>query len=171
MGNENQRPEPSLRRIRISRFVVPHDSFDWYTRGIAITTLATGSLLALCTWLYHQQLFSAMGLREVAEYPEVLDQYARLSLIGTGVVVLVATLYITMMAGFLFHRVAGPIYRLRLHMLAAANGEPVGELRLRSKDQLGDLCEAYNQLLHSVDLVEAKPLEETAKPDGPPQGS
>jgi methyl-accepting chemotaxis protein len=162
MGKSENDQKSTVRRLGMTRFIVPHDSFDWYTRGIAITTLATGSLLAGATWIYHQQLFNAMGLRDVAEHPEVLDQYARLSLMSTGVVVLVASLYITMMAGFLFHRVAGPIYRLRQHMLTVARGEPVEALSLRAKDQLGDLCDAYNQLLQSQDLIEPKPLEEAS---------
>jgi len=151
-------------RTGMTRFVVPHESFEWYLRGIGITALATGAILGISSWFYHQRLFQAMGLSEVAD-PAIVEQFARLSMLSTVIIMLTSALYITLMAGFLFHRVAGPVYRMKRHMQGVIDGEQTGELQLRETDQLGDVCVTYNQLLYTLEAIEPKPLESTRVED------
>jgi hypothetical protein len=160
MGSSPAVHHRSDRRTGFSRFVVPHDSFRWFTRSIAVSTLATGLGLAVAMWIYSQHLYSAIGLPPMAEDPDALAAYTRLSMISTAVVVVVGTLYITMVSAYLFHRVAGPVYRIEQHMKGVIDGHPVHPLRFRDGDQLGSLAETYNQLLHAVDVLEPKPEEE-----------
>lgn len=145
------------KRSSLSRWIVPHESFQWYMRGIGITALMTGVVLGLGSWLYHQRLFQAVGLIDIAD-PATIAQFTRLSLISTGIVSLMSGLYITLVAGFLFHRIAGPIYHLKQHMRDVIDGNASDELRLRTTDQLSDLCMTYNQLLYSLEAIEPKPL-------------
>jgi hypothetical protein len=153
----------SDRRIGLSSFVVPHQSFDWYVRGIAVSALATGALFGVLTWIYHRQLLDSLGLSSQGNWPELMAQYDRLSLIAAGVVTVASAVFITLISMFLFHRIVGPIYRLKLHMLHVLEGGPgIEPLRFRDTDQLADVCELYNQLLHSLDLVDPKPDAEGA---------
>jgi hypothetical protein len=150
----------SNRRTGLTRFVVPHDSFRWYTRSIGVSTLVTGAVLAVAMWIYSQHLYTAIGLPPMVDDPAALATYTRLSLISTAVVVVVGTLYITMVSAYLFHRVAGPVYRIEQHMLDVIGGHPVTPLRFRDGDQLVELAQTYNQLLQSLELFEPKPLED-----------
>jgi hypothetical protein len=45
------------------------------------------------------------------------------------------------------NRIAGPIYRLEMHMNSLINGEPVTELKFRAGDQFQTTAELYNQLI------------------------
>lgn len=161
MGTSRVVHTRSNRRTGLTRFIVPHDSFKWYTRSIAISTLVTGAGLAVGMWIYSQHLYTAIGLPPMAEDPAALAEYTRLSLISTGIVVVVGTLYITMVSAYLFHRVAGPVYRIEQHMLEVIEGRSVEPLRFRDGDQLVELADTYNQLLQSFDAFEPKPLEAT----------
>jgi len=159
MGSTRVLHDRSNRRTGLTRFVVPHDSFKWFTRSIAISTLATGLGLAFAMWIYSQHLYAAIGLPPMAEDPAALARYTRLSMISTAIVVVVGTLYITMVSAYLFHRVAGPVYRIEQHMKDVIDGHPVTPLRFRDGDQLVSLADTYNQLLHAVEVLEPKPLE------------
>ena len=79
-----------------------------------------------------------------------------------------ATLLIGIHATF---RVAGPIYRFKEHLKKVAAGEFVGPCRIRSGDQLQDLCQLINdgidrarrdgpQVLHPSSHETAAPAEE-----------
>jgi hypothetical protein len=153
-------------RSSLTRWIVPHESFDWYIRGIGITAVATGLVLGLGSWIYHQRLFHAIGLAEVVD-PAAIEQFTRLSLISTGIVSIISGLYITLVAGFLFHRVAGPVYHMQKHMRGVIDGNTTDELKLRSTDQLGDLCVTYNQLLYSLEAIEPKPMTEAPRKPAP----
>jgi len=157
--------ESNNKRTRLTRWIVPHESFDWYVRSIGVTAMGTGLILGLGSWLYHRSLFEAIGLSEVAD-PATIAEFTRLSLLSTGVLALASGLYITLVAGFLFHRVAGPVYHMRQHMRGVIDGEMNDELRLRMTDQLGDLCMTYNQLLYTLEAIEPKPMAE-APPKAP----
>lgn len=159
--------ERGIKNVRVgrSRFIVPHAAFDWYVRGIALAALVCGAFTGLASWVYHLELFDALGLGNQAGWPELATQYGRLSLMAGGVVMITMALFMTLISMFLFHRIVGPIYRLKQHMTAVANGEDVQALRLRDTDQLADVCEVYNQMLVALDVIAAeKPEATTPKP-------
>jgi len=157
MGNQRVVSDPSNRRIGLTRFIVPTETFKWYTRSIALSTLFTGVLLAIAMWIYSNQLYQALGLPPMAQDPMVLAQYHRFTMITTAVVVVVGTLYITTVSAFLFHRVAGPVYRFEMHMKDVLDGYAVDPLKFREHDQLPELADIYNQLLYKLEVIEPKP--------------
>ncbi len=154
-------------RVGLSRFMVPHSSFDWYVRGIGLSALAFGLLTGLASWGYHMQLFDALGLAGQAGWPELVAQYGRLSMLASGVVAVTMSIFITLVSMFLFHRIVGPVYRLKQHMIAVANGEDVRPLRFREGDQLADVGDVYNQMLAALDVIDAdKPETEPSAHGG-----
>jgi hypothetical protein len=160
MGKQRVVSDPNNRRIGLTRFIVPHASFTWYTRSIAISTLITGILIAAAMWIYSHELYQALGLPPMAQDPAALAQYNRFTIITTAVVVIVGTLYITTVSAYLFHRVAGPVYRFERHMQDVLDGYAVDPLRFRDSDQLPELAETYNQLLYKLEVLEPKPEAE-----------
>ena len=62
-------------------------------------------------------------------------------------------------AMFLIHRILGPVFRMQSHMQSILDGKTPSELSLRDTDRLTDVVSTYNALLHSLDLIEPKPME------------
>jgi len=68
---------------------------------------------------------------------------AMLLLVWFEVLMLAITLLISF---FMSHRIAGPLYKLRLFFERTANGDFSQELRFREKDHFKDLAEDYNKM-------------------------
>ncbi|MEM9381740.1 MAG: hypothetical protein AAGB93_17425 [Planctomycetota bacterium] len=70
------------------------------------------------------------------------------------------------------HRIAGPAYRMTVHLNDIAEGGPVRPCKIRKDDELHDLCEALNGALERLapsgsaaeDYVEPWQLESTPAP-------
>ena len=70
------------------------------------------------------------------------------------------------------HRIAGPAYRMRMHLREIAEGGPVRSCKIRKDDELQDLCDALNAALARIapaqdqgeDFVEAWQLESAPSP-------
>ena len=150
----------SDRRWGISRFIVPHESFLWLTRSVWLLALGTGIFLGAIAWSYDYYLFRALDISEFTLSSPNIVRYLRFTIINAAMLALAYSAYMALMTAFLFHRVSGPIYRIKAHMEAVAAGETMGECSVREGDQLQDVCRTYNQLLHSLGVIEAKSLEE-----------
>jgi methyl-accepting chemotaxis protein len=160
MAENDDAPRTANHRVGLTRFMVPHAAFDWYVRGIALSALGFGALTGVVSWGYHLQLFDALGLGHQAGWPELVAQYGRLSLLAAGVVSVTSAMFITVVAMFLFHRIVGPVYRMKQHMIAVANGEEVRALRFRDTDQLADVCDVYNRMLVALDVIDEEKPED-----------
>lgn len=160
MGTQPDTSRQNRRRLSWSRYIVPSDTFSWFTRSVALSTLATGALLGTAVWLYSQKLYAAMGLPPLSQDASVLAEYHRLTVVTATVVVLVGSLYITAVSAYLFHKVAGPAYRFERHMREVLDGRDVEPLRFRRNDQLLSLADVYNQLLYQLEVIEPKPETE-----------
>jgi hypothetical protein len=136
--------------------------------GALFAALFFGGLL----WWYHGRLLDVLGLYDLLKDPgmhAVLARYAKLSLCVTGVAVFGAALFVIIMSACFLHRISGPVYRMKLHMMSIMAGEPVGEMTLRNGDQLGDLARMFNDLLHHLGVVEVS--REASPPVSAPEGS
>ena len=144
--------------------LVSSETSDWFARAMGIAVVSTWAILGGCAWLYHRNLAEWLSLAELERNPELLEQYLLLSAIGSGIVAVIAGFNVLMVSLFLFQRVAGPIFSVMRHMQQVIDGEPVTTLSLRKDDQLRELCDTYNQLLHSLDVIEPKPPERVETP-------
>ncbi len=164
MADKDELEAKVNKRTRLSRFMVPHGSHRWFSQSIAIGAVVTGAFLGATSWLFHHEVLATIGFDVGSLDPAVMEQFNRLTVVSTAVVFLTSALYMTVVAGFLFHRVAGPIYSLSEHMKCVLRGEQVGELEFRKTDQLNDLKQLYNQLLYELEVLD-KPLEPTPAPE------
>ena len=143
MGNQRAVHNPASRRYGLTRFIVPHDTFKWYTRSIALSTLATGAISRPA--IYSQKLYEAMGLPPMAQDPSMLADYNRFTMITIAVVVVVGTLYITTISAP--HRVVG-VYRFEHRMKTcstATRSSPCASARATSSEARRDLQPAALQ--------------------------
>ena len=163
------------RRIGWTRFLVPDPAFSWYLRGVGLGAAATALVFAGLLWWYHGKLLDLLGLYDMLDQPgvqELLVQYSRLSLAITAIAVGGAALFVIVMSLFFLHRIAGPIYRIKVHMLDLMAGEPPRELSFRQDDQLKDLADIFNDFMRHFGLLEqraAPALEEASQAESPAQ--
>jgi sensor histidine kinase YesM len=96
-------------------------------------------------------------------YAFVLEQERWIKVLYLGVALL-STAFAFVMGLALSHRVAGPIYRLRKHLLEAAAGRAPSQVRFRDEDYFQELADAYNAELRSRGRVR-RPGSEPSRAD------
>jgi methyl-accepting chemotaxis protein len=152
-------PAPKDRRIGWTRFLVPDPAFSWYVRGVGLGAALTALVFAGLLWWYHGKLLDLLGLYDMLDQPgvqELLLQYSQLSLVITAIAVGGAALFVIVMSLFFLHRIAGPIYRMKVHMLDLMAGEPPRELCFRQDDQLKDLADIFNDFMRHFGLLKPR---------------
>ncbi len=146
------------RRVGLNRFAVPSRDFAWHTRGIAIAALGISCFTAGLAWWTQQRTFYSLGFDLFAPSPEAAAQYAKVTLFADVLLLGLTCGLMVLSAMFLTHRILGPVFRLQSHMQSILDGKTPSELTLRDTDQLKDVASTYNALLHSLDLIEPKPM-------------
>lgn len=63
----------------------------------------------------------------------------------------------------LSHRVAGPLYRLNVHMKEIAEGKTQGKVKFRNKDFFLELADSFNEQLAYLQKEQKKPAVEQRK--------
>jgi hypothetical protein len=152
-------PTSKNRRIGWTRFFVPDPAFTWYVRGVGIGAAVTALVFAGLLWWYHGKLLDLLGLYDMLDQPgvqELLLRYSRLSLVITAIAVGGSALFVIVMSLFFLHRIAGPIYRMKVHMMDLMAGEPPRELSFRQDDQLKDLADIFNDFMRHFGLLEQR---------------
>jgi len=136
------------RRIGMQRYIAPHPSYGWYVRTLAIFALLGGLVLGGASWLHQQQMLNALGLEQIVSDPDALKAQSLNMLVFSVTLSGIAfSCFVLVVGAFFFHRVAGPVYRIKSHMLELLDDKPARPLTLRKQDQLQDVAEVYNQLL------------------------
>lgn len=152
-------PTPRDRRIGWTRYFVPDPSFGWYVRGVGLAAAATALVFGGLLWWYHGKLLDLLGLYDMLDQPgvqELLLEYSRLSLLVTAIAVFGAAFFVIMMSVFFLHRIAGPVYRMKVHMMDLMEGETPRELTFREDDQLKDLADIFNDFMRHLGLLEQR---------------
>jgi sensor histidine kinase YesM len=143
------------RRTGLSRFFVPHPTYAWHVKAFALYALLAGVVLGGIIWLHQLQMIKSIGLEELAINPDALEAHTLKMLIFSVTLSGIAFSCFTLVVGaFFFHRICGPIYRLKNHMLDILNSQQqVQSLKLRKTDQLQDIVEIYNALLFKLEVL------------------
>jgi HAMP domain-containing protein len=148
------------RRIGLTRFFVPDASFRWYVRGVGLGTLGIGAFFGILSWWYNRRLLESLGVLEVTGNPGVqqaISDYAVYSIVIGAIAAVGTVLFVTLLSLFLLHRISGPIYRLKQHMLGIMMGRPPAEVNFRKEDQLSDLSSTFNEFMRHLGHLEGRP--------------
>jgi hypothetical protein len=148
------------RRIGLTRFFVPDAAFRWYVRSIAFGTLCIGAFFGTLANWYHRRLLESLGVFDGGGNPamqQAFSDYASYSIVIGAIACVGAVLFATLLSSFLLHRISGPVYRLKQHMLGIMMGKQPTEVRFRKEDQLSDLCATFNEFLRHLGLLEGRP--------------
>ena len=158
-GSENMTETKQIERRRgMSRYLVPHPAFRWYNERMAAAAITAISISALVSWWHQRILFQALDLRMLVQRPGVdaaWSLYTNATLMVTLAAIATATFSVILVGFYLSHRMAGPVYQLREHMLAALAGAQPKQLQVRKGDQFQDVCETFNALMCHLGQLEA----------------
>jgi len=168
------------RRVGLTRFFVPDPAFGWYMRAVTLGALATSVGFAALLWWYHGRLLDVLGLYDVLDNPaahHLVVEYSKLSLVVITLGVVGSAMFVLVMSLYLLHRISGPIYRMKLHMMEMIEGQPPRPLRFRADDQLADLADIFNDFMRHQGLLDgsssaASSAVDSAQPapaDGAPE--
>ncbi|MFH1846764.1 MAG: methyl-accepting chemotaxis protein [Candidatus Omnitrophota bacterium] len=110
------------------------------------TVILTGYTVYVTTWLM-------FGEKLAAVYPQGL----LLDIIKNINIVLLIRLmflvpFIVTIGLIMSHRIAGPLYRMKVFLQSVSSGSYDRKLRLRKKDELQDLAESLNFLVSRLDI-------------------
>ena len=158
--------KPVERRRGLTRYIVPHPAFRWYNERMATAALAAISISGLVSWLHQRTLFQALDLDMVVQRTGLGDAwslYTNATLMVTLAAIATATFSVILVGFYLSHRMAGPVYQLREHMLAALAGAQPKQLQVRKGDQFLDVCETFNALMCHLGQLEATPEKRAAE--------
>ncbi len=128
--------------------------------GLQLTVIGFNLILALGLILifyvatsYLFSKFTGMDTAAVINDPiiaEMIDlERSRLNMIlGLSSI---AILFVMVLGGMILsNRIAGPIYRIRRHMLDLLDGKQVPDLKFRKNDFFPELADTYNDLLKKL---------------------
>ena len=88
---------------------------------------------------------------------QAVSDYAVYSIVIGAIASVGTVLFVAVLSLFLLHRISGPIYRLKQHMLGIMMGRPPGEVTFRKDDQLSDLSATFNEFMRHLGLLEGQP--------------
>jgi len=159
------RERSTNRRLGVTRFFVPDSAFNWYIRTVGFGAMGIVAFFGGLSWWYHDRLLRSLGLLEASGDPmveRVIADYITYSIVVSAVASIGIVLFVTMLSLYLLHRISGPIYRLKQHMLGIMMGRPATALNFRKDDQLSDVSATFNQFLGHLGVIEYQALPSPA---------
>lgn len=149
------------------------------TFGVVIALFALGVTYGAQQYLFWK---STSVLREAGlplhhpVFEFVAEQERVMSVVYLGVAAL-AVFFGALIGLVISHRVAGPLYRMKMHLLEAAGGRAPRLLKFRDRDYFQELADAYNAELRARGRIRRPGSEPsraeslTTKTEGPPNVS
>lgn len=114
-------------------------------------------------------------IRSLVAADTALSRAILIALAAEAILIPAAVLAIAVLTS---HKIAGPVYRLRVALEAVAKGRGARPISLREGDQLGKTAEAFNAMLgelqdrfRSIETACAEVSAEAAREAGGPPGS
>ena len=138
------------KRWGITRFLVPHPDNRWFLWRILLGSLIIGLILCGVFWWYHQQFqqsLQSMGLLENEIVREELFNYLKVLKFMLAGGVVFNTFLVTLLSAYLFHKIAGPMYHLKIHLEKILSGGSTTELHFRKGDRFQEIANMLNQVL------------------------
>lgn len=129
----------------------------------------------VCSWLFVLSLVYPLIIRSIFDY--FLDRAAQnpfgplvadIETIKRQIIWLLALmqglfLSVTVLVSiFVSHRIAGPLYKLRVFMLKARDGNLKDELHFRTHDHFQDLAKTYNEMTDGLRATIARKMAKAA---------
>jgi methyl-accepting chemotaxis protein len=120
-------------------------SFLAYTLGVSVVTIGFFYLADAYFFWKFSQLGKGLGLPPNHVFFQFLDEQKSSKNLYYAVTAAVSIAVLGVWGLLLSHRVAGPLYRLKKHLQAVAEGKTVSDVRFREGDFFPEVADAYNE--------------------------
>lgn len=135
---------------RIKRRTVLIDRFQYWLVGVELGHLAIVALIFVCTLFTPVVLEFYRGSRDTPEVHQAARDFLFLNR-NLWLPMALAVVLFALHNVIVSHRIAGPLYRLRVFMKAVADGDLSQRIRLRDRDRLQNEAEVANQMVSELD--------------------
>jgi len=153
----------SQRRLLV---INPKLQFRYLVLPLLVATTMAACLFALFI-LQSDQIKWAAG--SDAGLQDEIGRQQLVTALGVGAVLLGHVTLVVWLGLTASHRVAGPAYRFTQAMNKVAAGDMSVRIRLREKDQLIDVADAFNRMMDALTVEEEqKEPGESGEPAAPP---
>lgn len=137
---------------KFKSFLINRDfqiSFLKWSLALAFVVFASIFLAVQSVFWKFREDGERLHIQPGSAYFQIIDRqhtFTNMVFVGVG---LGCFLMISIGGMVLSHRVAGPLYRFRRHMLESKTSGHLKPVRFRKKDYFHDLSEAYNEHIQS----------------------
>ncbi len=107
-------------------------------------------LAMMYTFMQFEKTGETLGLSERHTYFEFL-QIQKKVLIGTFLIVVPLALIVSTGIGLMFsHRIAGPMYKLKMHLDQLTESGEIKEIKFREGDYFTEVADAFNSFIQKI---------------------
>lgn len=157
--------------------MVPYAAYRWFLTSSILMGLGVCAVLVMALRLYQQSVIERLSTSKVHEtFTPVVEAHLHDFFQMSVLMLLLLVVSTTLLASYLFHRVAGPIYRIRQHLDLLLNDSSRSESRqaalaLRNRDQLQDIADRLNELQDRLERPMPPELATAADRLAQPEGA
>ncbi len=121
---------------------------------VAVVSIATGWIIYSTTWTMLLE-----RLKNVAAIAALIIDSTRIALLRASCLILAGMCLTVLLVMFIIHRVAGPLFRVKLIMNQIAAGLIPIRLKFRKGDELQDIATAIDAAVHKIAEVSRQNLK------------
>jgi len=131
------------------RRYISHKKFQFRILGMLLLLVLLATLVT--TLVNHYFLLSSIVdfTMEHGRGPTGMDLFVA-SLRPLIIILPVVFVFLAIIVIFISHRIAGPLYRLKMYMEKVENGDYSVRLKFRKNDSIHDVAESFNRMVDGI---------------------
>ena len=131
------------------RRYISHKKFQFRMMGMLLLLVLLATLVT--TLVNHYFLLSSIVdfTMEHGRGPTGMDLFVA-SLRPLVIILPVVFVLLAIIVIFISHRIAGPLYRLKMYMEKVENGDYSVKLKFRKNDSIHDVAESFNRMVEGI---------------------
>lgn len=128
---------------------ITHKKYQFRMLGVLLSVVLVGTLVM--TFVTHYLLLSSIvDFTSVHGRPPtgkelIVTSFKPLIIIIPAIFLILAAIVI-----FISHKIAGPLYRLKMYMDKVSKGDLSVKLKFRDHDEIHDVAESFNDMVESL---------------------
>ncbi len=135
-------------KLQRRRYII-HKKFQFRMLGTLLLLVVIATLL---TTLINHYFFlsSIVDFIDLHGRPPTGSELILASTNPLAIILPVAFLLLAIISIFISHRIAGPLFRLKMYMEKVQNGDYTVKLKFRKGDAIHDVADSFNQMVEGI---------------------
>lgn len=160
----NTDPKKIIRRKTL--LINPRFQLDFIGKILGLLFVMIAILAVVLNWQYSPLVTQIENLELVAHHPLVIElNVFKKMMIVSSILTAASLFFICCAAGLLIsHKVAGPLHRLKKHLMRMRDLKEITPLNFRKNDYFSEIADDFNSFLDIVEVKKGQvpvPLSET----------